>query len=114
MQYSLNALNAYKSTLKTRRQDNIVTGRNVAELQLAQLPGVSIASACDILDKFKATTFAEFVRTMDSMSDNSARRRALQEVKLIGKKKAEKIIDILFNSNVCSSEEVTPAPVIQM
>ena len=89
----------YKSTLKVRRQDNIVTGRTIAELQLAQLPGVSVSTASDILDRLKVSTFADCVRAMDALPDRRTKLKALQEIKLIGKKKAEKILDILFSSS---------------
>lgn len=87
---------AYKSTLQVRRRDNASDPRTVAELQVAQVPGVSVANAAALLDAFGARTLVGFGAALGALPGRKARIKALVGVPKIGKKKAEALLDLLF------------------
>lgn len=91
---------AYKSSLQVKRRDNLCSPRTIAELQVAQIPSVSVTNAVAILDAFNVQTLAQLARVIDNVPDRRARIKALMAVPKVGKAKAERILDMLFPSSL--------------
>ena len=81
----------YKACFKKRR-DNANTPRIVTELQLSQIPSVSINNAIAILDAFKANTM---LALMAAIRSNENVKKTLMDIDGIGKKKADVLIAYL-------------------
>lgn len=87
---------SYKATLQVKRKDNMSDPRTIAELQIAQVPSVSVTNAEAILDQFKVQTLVGLAYAVNALPTRQARVKALMEVPKIGKKKAETLLDALF------------------
>jgi ERCC4-type nuclease len=86
--------NAYSAALNIacKKSNNKTDPRSIAERQLAQFPGISLANAKSLLDLFQASTFTDFVVAL-KQDPNPAKR--LQEVPGIGKKKITILLEYL-------------------
>ena len=87
----------YKTALQVRRQDNMRDAGTIAQLQIAQVPGVSVSNAQEILKTFNVTTLARLARMLCALPDKPSRLKALMSVPKIGKKKADLILELLFS-----------------
>jgi ERCC4-type nuclease len=88
---------AYKSCfLQPRRRDNVKDPRTVAELQLAQIPGISLRDANSILDALGAKTLPALFECIKSTDSDSLKRRLLS-LDGIGKKKADALLMYLLH-----------------
>lgn len=84
----------YKACFK-RRGDNAKDPRTVAELQLSQIPGVSVNNAAAVMDAFGARTLPALLGALRS---DPAARKNLLAVSGVGKKKADALMAYLCDA----------------
>lgn len=84
----------YKTCFK-KRGDNAKDPRTVAELQLSQIPGVSVNNAVAVLDAFGAGTLPALI---DALRGDTQARKKLMAVEGVGKKKVEALLAYLCDT----------------
>jgi len=83
---------AYKACFK-KRGDNAKDPRSVAELQLSQIPGVSLNNAAMIMNTFGAGTLPAL---MTALQRDPQARKTLMSVEGVGKKKVDALMTYLL------------------
>jgi ERCC4-type nuclease len=102
----------YKSTLQVKRRGNLCDARTIAELQIAQVPGVSVRMADAILTAFSVRSLFELASALAAMPCDKTRIKYLTRVDKVGKKKALDILAMLFPPPVTllAPDEGSPPP----
>lgn len=80
-------------TVKVKKSDNI-TPESCYLMQLCQVPGVSVTTANGIAAKYP--TMHNLLCTLSGLEDVAHRIKCLSEIPMIGKKKAQVILDYLL------------------
>jgi ERCC4-type nuclease len=102
----------YLSTIKLKKKDNL-NSNNCSLLQLSQIPGLSLANAQVIIDKYKS--IANLIKSYHEIEDEDKRGKMLSDLETgsstltetgkkrkLGKVLSERIYKYLFNINIQS------------
>lgn len=85
----------YLHQVKTKKISNI-TPDNCYIMQLCQVPGISITIAREISKKYN--TMFLLLTTLSQLSDENSRIKCLNEIDMVGKKKARTLLEYLMPS----------------